>query len=105
MLKQIVPLQSLELPGYFPAASACNLGHRDLAVVVADPPRHAPKESKGPLVPLLKRLRAFVRKHLAEDGVRVGQGHHEHRYLDLLTTKADLGFPEIDLGLTRPVRQ
>ena len=56
-------------------------------------------------MPFLERLRAFVREHLAEEGVRVGQGHHEHRYLDLLATKRDLSFSKIDLGLARPVRQ
>jgi hypothetical protein len=56
-------------------------------------------------VPLLERLGTFLGKHLAEDRVRVGQRHHEHRDLDLLAAEFDLGLPEVDLGFARPVRQ
>ena len=105
MLKQIMAHQPEELPGYFAAAATGDLGHGDLAVVVADPPGNASEESESPLVPFLERLRAFVRKYLAEDGVRIGQRHHEHRYLDLLATKPDLSFPKIDLGFARSMRE
>ena len=54
---------------------------------------------------LLKRLRAFPGKDLAEEGVAERQRHHEHRHLSRLPAIDDRRLAEIDLGFARPVRQ
>jgi hypothetical protein len=105
MLKQKVAFQPQELASDLPSAASRDFRHRNLAVVVADSSRHAVEELEGPLVSLLERLGTLPGKHLAEDRVRVGQGHHEHRDLDLFAAEFDLGLSEVSLGFARPVRQ
>lgn len=68
---------SQELASRFSPAITDDLGDRDLAVVVADAARHATEELEGPAVIFLKRLGAFLGKHLTEDRVAVGQRDHK----------------------------
>jgi hypothetical protein len=56
-------------------------------------------------VALLERLGALARKRLAEEGVAVRQRHHAEHHLDLTTTIDGLRLAEIELGLTRRMRQ
>ena len=105
MLKQKVALQSQELLSRRVAAPADELGHRDAAVVVADPRRNAAEELKRPAVSRLKRLRAFAGKHLAEEGVAERQRHHEVGDLRLLALQSNDRFAEVGLGLARRMRK
>jgi hypothetical protein len=105
MLEQIVALQTQELAGHFPLATARNLGHGDLRVVVADPPRDPTEELKRPPMPFQERLGAFAREYLAEDGVAVGQRHHEQGHPGHLAPQSDIRLAEVHLGLSRRMRQ
>jgi len=68
---EIIRLQSQELPCRSLAASADNLRHGDLRVVVADPLRHAAEELERTDVARLERLGAFAGKRLTEKCVAV----------------------------------
>lgn len=50
-------------------------------------------------------FRALLRKHAAEDGVGVGQRHHEQRHRDRFAFEKNLRLSEIDLGLGRRVAE
>jgi len=105
VLEEKVALQPQELVGRRLAPPADELGDRDPTVVVADPPRNAAEELKRPAVPFLERLRAFPRKHLAEEGVAEWQRDHEVGDFGLLPLQKDDRFAEVGLGLARGVRQ
>ena len=104
-LEQVVALESLELLCHLPLATAGDLRHRDLAVVVTDLPRHAPDKTKRPIVALEERLCALPREGLDVQGVGVRQRHHEQGNLLPLTGDIDVGEPKVHLRLARRVRE
>ena len=102
---EMVRLQSQELARRRLAASADDLRHGDLRVVVADPLGHAAEELERTDVALLERLGAFAGKRLAEEGVAVRQRHHAEHHLDLAATIDGLRLAEVELGFARRMRQ
>jgi hypothetical protein len=100
-----VTLQPQELARRFPTTAADDLRHRDLAVVVTDPPGNATEIGKGAIVPFLKRLRALLGEHLTEDRIRVRQRHHKQRHLRRLAPQKHRRFAEVRLGLPRAMAQ
>ena len=73
-LEQVMALQPQELVGELVAASAGDLGHGDLEVVVADPPRDAAEEFEGPDMPLRNAsVHSCAGKGAAGDGAGVRQ--------------------------------
>src|SRR5277367_1717657 len=98
-------LQPQKLPSQLPLAPGENFDHGDRRVVVADPLRHTLEELERPAMPFQKGLRALPRKDLDEDRSRVRQRHHEQRDLGLLASQPDRRLAEVDLGLTRRMRQ
>ena len=105
MREEIMTLQPEELASHLPLARTGDLGHGDLRVVVTDPPRHATEELEGSPMPFQKSLGAFAGKQLNEDGVAVGQRHHEHRHAGRLTPQHHVRLTEIHLGFSRRMRQ
>lgn len=56
-------------------------------------------------MPFQKRLGAFARKYLAEDGVTVGQRHHEQGHPGRIAPQSDIRLAEVHLGFSRRMRQ
>jgi hypothetical protein len=77
VFKQAMALQPHEFTRDLATSPADDLGHGNLAVVVTDPAWHPTKKLERPSMTFQEYLRAFSGKHLAEDGVRVRQRHHE----------------------------
>ena len=104
MLEQVVAFKPEKLAGYLALARAENLGHGNLAVVVADPSPRAAEELKCSTVAFLERLGTFTRERLNEKGVRIGQRHHEQSDLLAQAVQIDLGEAKIDLGFAHRMR-
>ncbi len=98
-------LQPQKLPGQLPLTAGEHLDHGDGRVVVTDPPRHTSKELEGSAMPFQEGLRALSRKNLDRDRPGVRQRHHEQGDLGLLASQPDRRLAEVDLGLTRRMRQ
>ena len=98
-------LEPEELAGQLTTAAAGDLGDRHATVVVTDAGRDGAKEFERPPVAFLEGLGAFPRERLDEDGVRVGQRHHEQRHLGSLAGQIDVGEAEVDLRFARRMRQ
>ena len=89
----------------FAAVDADDRPHRDLAVVVGDPHRHAAEERERPHVPFPEALGALAWHAHHEERVAVGQGHQEDRHLLQGAAQLGQGVEVVHLGLARPVDQ
>jgi len=74
---QVVALKSQELLSELPITVARDLGHGDLAVVVADPSRNPTEEIKSSFMSLLERLGTLPRERLDVEYIAVRQRHDE----------------------------
>ena len=99
MIEQVVALKLKEAPRQTTLPRAHNHGHGDARVVVGDPPGNLFEELKRPDMPLPERLGAFAFKRRHEEGVAVGQRHHEKGNQPQLASDPRQGVPEIHLRL------
>jgi hypothetical protein len=98
-------LEAEKFSGQVTLVRADQLDHGNFAVVVADPPRHTVEESEGTGMALLESLGAFPRKKTAETGIAVRQRQHEEGRVVAYARDDDLSAAEIQLALTRWVKQ
>src|SRR5581483_11412497 len=98
-------LQPEKFLGQLPLVWTGELDHGDLAVVVADPRRHAAEEREGSCVALVEGLGAFPREEAAETRVAVRQRQHEQRGLVSHPRDDHLGAAEVHLALARGMEQ
>src|SRR5579883_1994710 len=98
-------LQAEEFAGQSALVRAGELGHGDLAVVVADPRGYAAEEGEGADVALVEGLGALPREDATEAGVAVRQRQHEQGGLVRDTGNDDLGAAEVHLALAGRMEQ
>ncbi len=98
-------LQPEEFPGQLALVRPGELGHGDLAVVIADAGRNAAEEGEGLGVAFVEGLGAFPGEEAAEAGVAVRQRQHEQGRLVPYPGDDYLGAAEVHLALAGRVEQ
>ena len=92
-------------PGALALAIAQDARHRQRAVVVEDRPRHPAEEGERRIVAVTERLARLPGIRLHEARVAVRQVHREEVDLLFLAPDHRRRLAEVDLGMTRRVRQ
>jgi hypothetical protein len=98
-------VQPEEFSGQVTLVRADQLDHGDLAVVVADPRRHATEEGEGPGMAFVESRGAFSREETAGSGIAVRQRQHAQGGLVPHAGDDDLGAAEVHLALAGRVEQ
>jgi hypothetical protein len=98
-------LQPEEFPGQLALARPGQLGDGNLAVVVADPRRHAAEEGEGAGMALVEGLRAFPGEEATEAGVAGRQRQDEQGGLIPHAGDDHPGAAEVHLALAGRVEQ